>query len=606
MKKIIALISILLSFSLLLCGCNKNEETPTDAPTDAPTEKPTETEEPEEIPEGAVILSTEAGLRIIYAEGSFDRSNLVYDELINTDPKAYNQIGYYTMLKADKSYADDGKLEVLIGMTGKDASESSRASLGTYFDYTVSVIDKSIVINSYSSEGLDNAVEYFVSRIKLIGETVVYIPEDDEHTVKHTDYPAPNVDVAGVALSEFSFVYPKDANSYELDAIRMMIDWIGNNTGAIIAMRDDSTEERPYEILMGKTNREATVNAMEDLELNEYLFKVYVRAEEIDIVIAYANVITMNKLVETIAEEISSSGLVPEEIKGIIEEEKMIVSSISQLRDPCILLENGVYYAYGTGWVCYVNNSGDLAGGWNLIGNVVDVPEDAIDCYWAPEVHKYNGKYYMFTTYKSAKTGHRGCTVLRADTPVGPFVEISDGHVTPADWDSIDGTLYIDEEGQPWMVFVHEWTSTDDGIGRMAAAKMSDDLTRLISEPIELFRADDPSWTDRQVTDGCWMYKCETGELLMIWSNSDKYGYCVGIARSDNGRIDGNWSQDDQLLYSKSMTGEYDGGHGMIFYSIAGQMYLSIHSPNSAGDGRKETPVFIAIREENGTLVWDN
>ena len=606
MKKIIALISILLSFSLLLCGCNKNEETPTDAPTDAPTEKPTETEEPEEIPEGAVILSTEAGMRIIYAEGSFDRSNLVYDELMNTDPKAYNQIGYYTMVKADKSYVDDGKLEVLIGMTGKDASESSRASLGTYLDYTVSVIDKSIVINSYSSEGLDNAVEYFVSRIKLIGETVVYIPEDDEHTVKHTDYPAPNVDVAGVALSEFSFVYPKDANSYELDSVRMMIDWIGTNTGAIIAMRDDSTEERPYEILMGKTNREATVNAMEDLELNEYLFKVYVRAEEIDIVIAYANVITMNKLVETIAEEISSSGLVPEEIKGIIEEEKMIVSSISQLRDPCILLENGVYYAYGTGWVCYVNNSGDLAGGWNLIGNVVDVPEDAIDCYWAPEVHKYNGKYYMFTTYKSAKTGHRGCTVLRADTPVGPFVEISDGHVTPADWDSIDGTLYIDEEGQPWMVFVHEWTSTDDGIGRMAAAKMSDDLTRLISEPIELFRADDPSWTDRQVTDGCWMYKCETGELLMIWSNSDKYGYCVGIARSDNGKIDGNWSQDDQLLYSKSMTGEYDGGHGMIFYSIAGQMYLSIHSPNSASAGRNETPVFIAIREENGTLVWDN
>ena len=112
MKRIIALISILLSFSLLLCGCNKNEETPTDAPTDARTEKPTEPKEPEEIPEGAVILSTEAGLRIIYAEGSFDRSNLVYDELMNTDPKAYNQIGYYTMVKADREYADDGKLDL--------------------------------------------------------------------------------------------------------------------------------------------------------------------------------------------------------------------------------------------------------------------------------------------------------------------------------------------------------------------------------------------------------------------------------------------------------------------------------------------------------------
>ena len=490
-------------------------------------------------------------------------------------------------------------------MTGKNASEKSRESLGTYLDYTVSVIDGSIAINSCSPEGLDNAVEYFISRIKLIGETVVYIPESKEHTVKHTDYPAPNVDVAGVSLSEFSFVYPKDANSYELDSVRMMIDWIGTNTGAIVKMRDDSTEKSPHEILMGKTNRDATAEAMADLELNEYLFKVYVNEEEINIVIAYANTVTMNTLIEAIVSEISSSGSVPEEIKGIIEEEKMIVSTISQLRDPCILVDNGVYYAYGTGWVCYRNASGDLAGNWESLGVVVDVPEDAVDNHWAPEVHKYNGKYYMFTTYKSAKTGHRGCTVLRADTPVGPFVEISDGHVTPADWDSIDGTLYIDEEGQPWMVFVHEWTSTDDGIGRMAAAKMSDDLTRLISEPIELFRADDPSWTDRQVTDGCWMYKCETGELLMIWSNFSNEGYCVGIARSDNGKIDGNWSQDDQLLYSKSMTGEYDGGHGMIFTATDEKSYLSVHSPNNLEGGLSEEVVFLPIKEENGKIVCE-
>ena len=62
----------------------------------------------------------------------------------------------------------------------------------------------------------------------------------------------------------------------------------------------------------------------------------------------------------------------------------------------------------------------------------------------------------MLTTYRSAKTGHRGCTVMKSDTPEGPFKEISSGHVTPLDWDSIDGTLYIDKDGQPWMVFVHE------------------------------------------------------------------------------------------------------------------------------------------------------
>ena len=287
-----------------------------------------------------------------------------------------------------------------------------------------------------------------------------------------------------------------------------------------------------------------------------------------------------------------------------IPEDTMIVSNIKQLRDPAVLVENGVYYVYGTKWVCYRNTSGSLAGEWEDLGIVAEKPEESDNNYWAPEVHKYKGSYYMFTTYHSKITNHRGCTIMKSDSPEGPFVEITNGHITPHDWDSIDATFYVDEDGQPWMVFVHEWTSTDDGIGRMATAKLSDDLTRFISEPIELFRADDPSWSRAQVTDGCWMYRTEDGQLLMIWSNSDSAGYCVGIARSSNGKVDGEWTQDDELLYSKNMQMQYDGGHGMIFYDTDGQMYLSIHSPNSAGDGRSETPVFIAIREENGTLVW--
>ena len=283
----------------------------------------------------------------------------------------------------------------------------------------------------------------------------------------------------------------------------------------------------------------------------------------------------------------------------------IIESQVTLQRDPYILVEDGIYYMYGTKWICRKNISGSLAGEWTDLGVCVTVPENAAGCYWAPEVHKYEGKYYMFTTYLADDTNLRGCSIFMSKHPEGPFVEISNGQVTPKTWDSIDGTFYVDEEGQPWMVFVHEWTSTDDGIGRMCAAKLSDDLTHFISEPIELFRADDPSWTDQCVTDGCFMYKCADGTLLMIWSNDYAYGYCVGIARSDNGRIDGNWTQDDELLYSKEMTGEYEGGHAMIFTDVDGQMYLSLHAPDNLGGGRPEKPIFVPIREENSTLVWD-
>ncbi len=53
------------------------------------------------------------------------------------------------------------------------------------------------------------------------------------------------------------------------------------------------------------------------------------------------------------------------------------------------------------------------------------------------------------------------------------------------------------------------------------------------------------------------------------------------------------------------MTGTYDGGHGMLFTDKAGQMYLSIHSPNSPVGDRQTLPIFIPVKEENSTLVWD-
>lgn len=293
----------------------------------------------------------------------------------------------------------------------------------------------------------------------------------------------------------------------------------------------------------------------------------------------------------------------------------MIKTNIEYLRDPFIVLAGGVYYAYGTGvenddwdntvWTCYKNTTGQLDGEWVKVGAVAEMPKWATKNRWAPEVHFYKGAYYLFGTYYSERTGRKGCAVFKSSSPEGPFVEISDGHINPPDMECIDGTLYVDEDGTPWMVFVHEWNHTGDGVGRMCAAKMSADLTHFTSDVITLFRATDPVWAEKDsiVTDGCFMYKCKTGELLMIWSNFEPEGYCVGVARSDNGKVDGNWSQDSELLFSKALSGEYGGGHGMIFTALDGKQYMSVHSPNSPRPETGERTVFVPIIEENGRLI---
>jgi hypothetical protein len=158
------------------------------------------------------------------------------------------------------------------------------------------------------------------------------------------------------------------------------------------------------------------------------------------------------------------------------------------------------------------------------------------------------------------------------------------------------------------MIFVREWIGAPDKIGSFVGAKLSEDFTHFISEPVHMFYANEPSWTNDRVTDGAYMFKTDD-KLGMIWSNYTKNGYAVGVAYSDSGLVEGPWSHQDTLLYSRALRKDfiYDGGHGMIFTDHDGQMYLSIHSPNFYRRDKKrwEKPIFIKIKEENDDLVLD-
>lgn len=274
------------------------------------------------------------------------------------------------------------------------------------------------------------------------------------------------------------------------------------------------------------------------------------------------------------------------------------------IRDPFILLEGGRYYLYGsrgneawgkaTGLDVY--ESDDLVS-WSGPSVVFTPPEGfwADMHFWAPEVHQYHGKFYMFVSFKS-ETACRGTQILVADTPKGPFTLHSDGPVTPRDWECLDGTLYIDRDRKPYMVFCHEWLQVKDG--EMCAVRLSDDLKQAVGEPFLLFRASEPDWALKDktefVTDGPWMYRTACGKLLMLWSSSAANGYVEAIAYSDNGDVTGRWQHQKQLLFDQ------DGGHGMIFTSKEGKLFFILHNPNNSP---MERPVILPLEERDGTLA---
>ncbi len=448
-------------------------------------------------------------------------------------------------------------------------------------------------------------------------ETEAEADAETEAATEAETQAAPTYDLlvakVGMRRSSFRVKFDPQAASPLNDEAEMVRAMIESCCGTTMLIQDASTTT-DKEIILCDNSRPEGKALRETLEDGEFAIrvdatnggsqaKIYLAATSYRGYVACAEYLLNNCSTAEDGLRIPSNV----DVKGTEKDYTLITTTIDKLRDPFILVEDGVYYAYGTGWKCYKNTSGDLTGPWTSLGRVASVanPETDGKSRWAPEVYKYNGSYYMFTTYLNALTNHRGCTIMKSDSPEGPFVEITGGHITPKDWDAIDGTLYIDPDGQPWMVFVHEWTCMPDGVGSFAAAKLSADFTHFISEPIELFKAKEPYWATSGVTDGCWMYTTEEGELLMLWSNFSEFGYNVAVARSSNGRLDGEWIHEDQLLYSKYLTGIYDGGHAMTFTDTDGQMYLCFHSPNTADGDRQERPVFLAIKEEDGKLVWD-
>ena len=202
------------------------------------------------------------------------------------------------------------------------------------------------------------------------------------------------------------------------------------------------------------------------------------------------------------------------------------------------------------------------------------------------------------TSFKNPDV-RRGTAVLKAESPLGPFVPHSDGCVTPRDWECLDGTLYVDKAGKPWMVFCHEWVQAGDG--EVDAIPLTDDLSAPAGEPRLLFRASEAPWckvmhhssgVDGCVTDGPFFWRTADGTLLCLWASFSAGGYTEGVAVSSNGEIDGTFTQVEPLFMD-------DGGHGMVFRALDGQLYLTLHSPNAH---LEERPFFHPITERDGRL----
>lgn len=297
------------------------------------------------------------------------------------------------------------------------------------------------------------------------------------------------------------------------------------------------------------------------------------------------------------------------------------------LHDPYIVADSAshTYYLYtsnvpavsgqcGVGIMVYTSR--DLHD-WTRPRLVFSLPKDgwANGGAWAPEVHRWKGKYYLFTTLhdeaaaidKPSASGwkayRRGTVLAVADRPEGPFTLANGGQpLAPDDMMTLDGTLFVDAAGKPWYVYAHEWIQVADG--SIEALPLTDEL-KPAGPPVVLFHASDAPWAKGQaptapdgtpakarvyVTDGPELLRSKDGSLLMLWSSYDANGYVQSVARSASGRLAGPWTQLDPIV-------RRDSGHGMLFDSFDGKRMLVLHRPFKNARGK-----LYEVRDAGGRI----
>ena len=243
--------------------------------------------------------------------------------------------------------------------------------------------------------------------------------------------------------------------------------------------------------------------------------------------------------------------------------------------DPAITVIRNTVYAYVgqdkasvggwfnmPNWLCYSTN--DMKN-WTAHGPVLSA-RDFVNANsgsaWAAQVVEKDGKYYYYVTL-DRREGHF-ITVAVSDSPIGPFKEAHpgkplitdamtiDSHRPNAD---IDPTIYIDDDGTPWMAW---------GNGDCYMVKLNRNMVEIDGPIIKV--------PFRNYSEGPWLFK--RGDLdYMVYAADAPSEQAEQICYSTAKKITGPWT------YGGFITGPAK--HGFTIHpsvnEFKGQWYFFYH-----------------------------
>ena len=212
----------------------------------------------------------------------------------------------------------------------------------------------------------------------------------------------------------------------------------------------------------------------------------------------------------------------------------------------------------------------------------------AVDRAWAPQCVERNGKFYFYFPVQSKAGVDVGVAV--ADSPTGPFKDIVKPLVSQGDWNDIDPTVFIDDDGQAYLYF---------GNPELRYVKLNEDMVSydqsvgVVKIPMteESFGKGGHGTT---YAEGPWFYK-RNDIYYMVYAafrqgqGSESFGYSTSTSPT------GPWKYGGVLMTEEG--GVFTNHPGIIDFK--GKSYLFYHTGELPGGGSFHRSVCVTEFEYN-------
>lgn len=218
--------------------------------------------------------------------------------------------------------------------------------------------------------------------------------------------------------------------------------------------------------------------------------------------------------------------------------------------------------------------------------SLADIPW-ADDRAWAPQAAERNGRFYLYCPVHK-KDGGMAIAVGVSDHPAGPFRDIGRPLIDEGDWNDIDPTVFIDDDGQAYLYF---------GNPELRYVLLNEDMISY-NEEIGIVRipmteesfAKGGHMTGTSYGEGPWFYK-RNGIYYMVYAAfAEGKGHNEHLAYSTAPTPTGPWKYGGVLMTEEG--GVFTNHPGIADFK--GHSYLFYHTGELPGGSLFHRSVCVA------------